>query len=369
MKVRTKFYVLIVQFVVIWGFSYALSESVGLVDVYGIRFYPMVQTLRHSVFGVVPFSVGDVLYFMAGGWLVLTVVRWIQYVRKRNECKELLKGSVMNAANVLLLVYVLFLVGWGANYNKPPLAETWALKEVKYSNDAAQKEAYVKDLKWFARFLADSLNRYAAEYRQLTYEELNKRAVGYYGEYTQSKVQQSGLGVKKSMYGSLIQRMAVDGYYNPFTGEGQIAASVPMFMMPFTLCHEMAHQAGIAAEGDANLLAYAIGTTTTNATFRYSAYLNLWLYASRRLYYVDSTVAKEIGVRLPELTKAHIDTLEQLSKRYDGLLTRFTGTIYDSYLKSQHQQKGIRSYGNVLREAMLLEEKRGKGDVQTIELL
>ena len=30
------------------------------------------------------------------------------------------------------------------------------------------------------------------------------------------------------------------GYYNPFTGEAQVNTKVPQFVIPFTICHEMA---------------------------------------------------------------------------------------------------------------------------------
>ena len=363
MQVRTKLYVLVAQIVVIWGLSYALSANAGLVNVYGVYFYPVVQTVRHSVFGVLPISVGDVLYFIAGVWVLVTVVKWGWYVRKWNECKELLKGSVLNAANVLLVVYLMFVVGWGAHYSRPPLAKVWGLEPPHYNNVDERKQALKNSLSSYTVLLAGKLNEYAPLYTRMSIADINDSAVTYYRRYTNSSVKGYGLGIKPSMYGGLMQRMAVDGYFNPFTGEGQVTRQLPEFMMPFTLCHEMAHQAGIAAEGDANLLAYTLSTTTTNATFRYSAYLNLWLYASRRLYYMDSNAAKTLAATLPVLTKTHIDTLELLSKKYHGMLSSYSGTIYDNYLRAQNQQDGIRSYGNVTYEAMLLEEQRGKGNV------
>ncbi len=368
MKLKTKLYVLVVQIVVIWGFSYALSESAGLVEMYGVHFYPLVQTVRQGVFGVLPISVGDVMYFIGGVWVLVTAVKWGRYLYRWKEHTTKLAGSVLGALNVWLLVYLMFLVGWGVHYSRPPLAKVWGLEPPHYNNADERQHALKNALQSYTRLLAGKLNEYAPLYTRMEMSEINDSAVTYYRRYTNSSVKGYGLGIKPSMYGGLMQRMAVDGYFNPFTGEGQVTRQLPEFMMPFTLCHEMAHQVGIAAEGDANLLAYAISTTTTNATFRYSAYLNLWLYASRRLYYMDSNAAKTLAATLPELTKAHIDTLELLSKKYHGLLTSYSGTIYDNYLKAQNQQDGIRSYGNVTYEAMLLEEQRGKGNVGIIEL-
>jgi hypothetical protein len=171
-------------------------------------------------------------------------------------------------------------------------------------------------------------------------------------------VKQYGLKIKPGLFGYFMRRLGVEGYYNPFTGEGQIDAELPAFTMPFLICHEMAHQAGIASEEDANLMAYALGTTTPDSTFRYSAYLNLWLYANNRLYRRDSTKAKELDSLLNKMTKAHIDTLDQISKKYQSDYTYYSNSLYDNYLKMQDQKEGIRSYSNVVVSAWLLEQKR-----------
>ena len=63
-------------------------------------------------------------------------------------------------------------------------------------------------------------------------------------------------------------------------------------------------------------------------------------------------------MRLNSITKAHLDTLEQLSRKYNTEMSRYTNDIYDSYLKAHNQQEGIRSYGNVVTSAWLLEMKR-----------
>ena len=358
MSNRRKLILLVLQWILLWWLGYALEQYEVVVSVYSRHVYPLVQTVRHGVFGVLPISVGDVLYFVAGVWVLVTVVKWGKYIYRWKEHKTKLAGSVLGALNVWLLVYLMFVLGWGVHYNRLPLAKVWGLEPPHYNNAADRKLALKKSLSSYTLLLAGKLNEYAPLYTRMSIAEINDSAVNYYRRYTNSSVKGYGLGIKPSMYGGLMQRMAVDGYFNPFTGEGQVTRQLPEFMMPFTVCHEMAHQAGIASEGDANLLAYALSTTTTNATFRYSAYLNLWLYASRRLYYMDSNVAKTVAATLPELTKAHIDTLELLSQKYHGLLTSYSGTIYDNYLRAQNQQDGLRSYSNVTYEAMLLEEKR-----------
>ena len=155
-----------------------------------------------------------------------------------------------------------------------------------------------------------------------------------------------------------MERIGVEGYYNPFTGEGQVNKELPGFVLPFVISHEMAHQAGIAAEDDANLMAYAVGTTTTDSSFRYSAYLNIWAYTNNRLYRRDSTLANQHEAALNPLSRAHLDTLEQLARKYHNEAARYSSAFYDGYLKLQKQKQGIRSYANVTFSAWQQELKR-----------
>ncbi len=333
-------------------------------------FYPF-QTFRGLLLGHLPFSIGDVLYIAGGVWALVTVIKWVRYIIRFRAAKVLLANSVIRTIKTILFFYLLFITGWGANYYKPSLLQEWGLihqipppqTEIE---KAERKKKSLENLIAFNRILVDKLNEYAPGYHSLSLIETDHKAEAIYRTYTDSKVKHYGLKIKPGLFGYFMRRLGVEGYYNPFTGEGQIDAELPAFTMPFLICHEMAHQAGIASEEDANLMAYALGTTTPDSTFRYSAYLNIWLYANNRLYRRDSAKAKEFDSMLNKLTKAHIDTLDQISKKYQNDYARYSTQLYDNYLKMQDQKDGIRSYGNVVVSAWLLEQKRNKSEIGLI---
>ncbi len=337
---------------------YVLPDHIRFYNHY--IFYPF-QTFRIILLGWLPLSIGDVLYVLGGLMLLITIVRWIRFVVKFGTYKSELAASVLNTINTVLFVYCLFSIGWGANYAKAPLRDYWGLKTPLQQDRAERRKTDSIALIAFNQFLVDKLNSCAPAYRTLSFAEINARSKRYYRTLTNSNVRMHGLDVKRSLFGYFMERMAIDGYYNPFTGEGQVNSNVPRFMMPFTVCHEMAHQAGIAAEGDANLMAYALGTATNDTAFNYSAYLNIWLYANTRLYRRDSVSAKKFEAQLNQLTKAHIDTLEELSKKYNNEVSMYGTELYDGYLKMQNQKEGIRSYGNVASSAWQLELQRRDG--------
>ncbi len=348
--------ILTVLLALIWLFSFLLNQFDSCVDYYSQHIYPGVQSFRMVLFDFIPFSMGDIFYALGWIWLLITLLRWLYYIRKFGARKERLAKSLLNTVIVGAIIYILFLIGWGANYYKIPLAESWKISNDENMSASHRKAKKTQEAKSFNRFLVKKLNTFAPQYKTTPRDHINEKAKAYYRTFTNSQVKEHGLEVKATLYSYPMQVMGIDGYYNPFTGEGQISTRIPLFMMPYTICHEMAHQAGIASEGDANLLAYALCTATKDPTFRYSAYLSLWLYANHRLWRYDSTAAKKFENQLNDLTLKHLDTLEQINKKYRGVFSHYTSKIYDSYLHLQNQEKGIKSYSNVTDDAWRLEE-------------
>jgi len=323
-------------------------------------FYPF-QSFRGSLLGWLPFSIGDAVYIVCGALLLCTVVRWVYFITRFSINKNPLAASVLNTINAALFGYIFFIAGWGANYAKRPLREHWHFPATDYKSRAEARTSDSLSLIAFDKFLVEKLNTCAPHYRALSFDDINTRAKAFYRSYTDSKVKMHGLSIKRSMFGYFMERVAVDGYYNPFTGERQVNGRLPAFILPFVVSHEMAHQAGIAAEGDANLMAYAIGTQGNDAAFNYSSYLNIWLYVNNRLYRRDSATAKKLEAQLNKLTTAHIDTLEELSKKYNNEVSKYSSGFYDTYLKINKQKEGIRSYSNVTTSAWQLEQERMAG--------
>ncbi|MEI8280426.1 MAG: DUF3810 family protein, partial [Bacteroidota bacterium] len=173
-----------------------------------------------------------------------------------------------------------------------------------------------------------------------------------------SKTKMHGLKVKPSFFGFFMQYLGIQGYYNPFTGEAQVNRFLPTFMLPFVICHEMAHQSGIAAEDDANLMSYVLGTTVNDTSFNYSCYLNLWLYANSRLRIKDSVLANIFRNELNPISCRHLDTLRAIRYKYHTEVGVYSSQLYDVFLRWHHQKDGIESYSRVASSAWIWEQER-----------
>ncbi len=361
-KFKYKIICLLILVVLIIAIQYFIPENAELIRLYNQYVYYPIQSFRMLFLGYIPISIGDFMYFFWGISIFVTIIRWVYYIRNFATEKIKLAYSFLSILTSLAVIYFSFLLGWGINYYREPLAKSWEL-QIK-NNKPIDTNALIS----FNRFLTDRLNNTAQNYKPFTVAEINNFSKYYYAKLSDSKIRTNGLEVKPTLYSYFMERIGIEGYYNPFTGEGQINSYLPAFLLPFTICHEMAHQAGIAAEGDANLMSYAICTACDNPTFKYSAYLNIWIYANRRLARRDSNLAKSFELELNGLTRKHLDTIELLSIKYQNIAAHYSSDMYDNYLKMNKQKEGIKSYGSVTGNAYRLEQKRNKTGKTTIHI-
>lgn len=347
---RRKAVLLLMLTAVVFVVQLSLPGNPGLMRGYNEYIFRPWQTLRNRTIGALPFSLGDILYLLGGLVLVIAIGRWIFFAIRFRTHRAFLGASLLNTFNILAVVYLFFFFGWGGNYYKPKLDDFWALKD----RPAAPDTVLVR----YDRYLIARLNALAPSYQATTFRDAEQYAEYCYRAYTDSRTKLHGLNTKASAFGYFMQYLGVQGYYNPWTGEAQVNKFLPPFMLPFVVCHEMAHQSGIAAEDDANLLAYALCTTAPDRTFSYSGYFNLWLYTHGRVRMADSLLAKSIELTINPLTIAHRDTLRAIRKKYRSEAGKWSSSFYDGYLRLHNQRGGLDSYADVALTAWAFEQKR-----------
>ncbi|MBS1774618.1 MAG: DUF3810 domain-containing protein [Bacteroidetes bacterium] len=310
----------------------------GHVDMYNKYLFQPFQLIRIKILKHIPVSIGDVVYISLGIGLLTALIRTVYYAINRSQYADKWKYAIVRLLAGIASVCFWFMIGWGGNYYKQSLTTYWQLEEGHWSDTA---------LKQFDSCLASQLNALATHYKEPNFENVTHKAKDYYATTTDCHKNGKGLYVKPSLFGNLLQYMGVSGYYNPLTGEAQVNDKEPAFMMPYLVSHELAHQTGVAAEDDANLLAYAVCMNSSDTTFMYSACFNLWLYTHMQLRMRDSIAANTIKRGINPLTISHLETLRKLRRKYRSKWGRYTGEMYDQYLKLNHQKEGIESYDKV----------------------
>lgn len=138
------------------------------------------------------------------------------------------------------------------------------------------------------------------------------------------------------------------GFYFPFTGEANLNDESPAAYLPANICHEMAHQQGIATEQECNFVAIMAATSADSAAYRYAGYLMGYVHLSNALYRVDQAAWQTIRDSLPDAVRADLRQNSAYWARFDGLVNTAATKVYDGFLKSNGLTDGVQNYGTVV---------------------
>lgn len=269
-----------------------------------------------------------------------------------------LKGVVFKFISVVLSVYIAFNLLWGLNYNRFGIDYRLKLESSGYTN---------QDLLQITKELASRVNA-LQPLSERSRPMLNKKK-HLFGESVKAYknlstkipiLKYSYPSVKPSIFSYLGNFLGFTGYYNPFTGEAQVNTTIPLFILPFTTCHEIGHQLGYAKESEANFASYLSATSSDDSAFLYSVYFEMFAYAGRYLYYTDSLSLKQINRELLPGVKKDIQELRNFYSNYDSPLETAIDRIYSQYLKANEQPTGKMSYNEVVGMLIAYYKKNGK---------
>ncbi len=347
--------------VVLCVLLHIFSRYTNLVEnLYSNGFYRYYSSLLRWMFGWIPFSIGDILYLAVFVWLIRKILIRARRFRKNTVRKTAVgsPGLIYKIVVMFCLSYLIFNISWGINYNRKGIASQLELKLDKYSLTElkelncllqekvisskqilqAQKASYPSNAQLFKR--VDETYSIAAK----TYPFLGFKPSS----------------MKSSAWGWLGNYMGFTGYYNPFTGEAQVNTGVPKFLQPFIACHEAAHQAGYAKEQEANFVGYLSASVSPDTLFRYSVYLDLFVYANRNLARSDSSTAKlyvqDLG---PDVLK-DLKEWREFNRRHRSWLEPVFRLLYGMFLKGNQQPEGLLSYDEVTGFMIAYHKKFGK---------
>lgn len=138
------------------------------------------------------------------------------------------------------------------------------------------------------------------------------------------------------------------GFYFPFTGEANVNIESPAAYLPATICHEMAHQRGIASEQECNFIGILAAVNSDSAAYRYSGYLMGYVYLANALYRVDGEAWQRIRDALPEEVVADIHANSVYWMDFRGAVNTAATAVYDGFLKANGDEDGVLSYGTVV---------------------
>lgn len=346
-------------FIVLIGIiKIAASNSFFIEKYYTSGFFSCFSRLLRTLTGLLPFSLGDVLYFFATVWLLYKILRFFIKLINNKYKFEIVKRSLTKLLLITLAVYVIFNIFWGLNYNRKGIAYQLGLKTKTYNDTDLEniQQLLIVKVNTAKQNLLNSHSVYPDN------EKLFSRANKCYQQTTllYPFMKYKYPSVKSSLFGSIGNFLGFTGYYNPFTGEAQINTTVPKFILPYTTCHEMAHQLGYAKEDEANFAGYLAASSSSDTLFQYSTYLDLFLYANHEIYFIDSVAAKHAFTQLSPGVKSDMKEWRDFLIKHRNFADAFVSWAYGKYLKANQQPQGMRTYNEVISDLIAFYKKTGK---------
>ena len=136
------------------------------------------------------------------------------------------------------------------------------------------------------------------------------------------------------------------GFFFPMTGEANLNMESPVFLLPSTSQHEIAHQRGVAMEQECNFVAVLSCLESEYADFRYAGAALAYIYLGNALAGADYEAYTEIYYSLSDTVRADFKAQSAYWDEFrDSAAQKASNTVYDSFLKSNGQELGMQSYG------------------------
>ncbi|MBR4989658.1 MAG: DUF3810 domain-containing protein [Oscillospiraceae bacterium] len=346
-----------------YWFGYLTAAIIGAITWVLMQFGQRFQTLVDMVYPYVIRTLQGYLAQWSGSvdfllWQLLAVALAVVILASLVAVIATKKSIIAWGGWVLsacAFVYLIHTMVWGLNYYAGPLAEDIRMETAQYTiEELADATEYYMDK---ANALSSKVKRDGSG--SLTYpefEELAHRAgMGFQRlVYDRSYPIFAGstLPVKKLGWADMYTSMGITGVTFGITGEAAVNPQIPDVLLPFTMCHEMAHRMCIASERDANFAAFLACSVHPMVEFEYSAYFMAFRYCFNALSSVKTVAGAEATAAIKEgigdkLRKDLNDYNAFFSEKQDKAATDLANTANDTYLKTSGEKFGIGSYSEV----------------------
>ncbi len=308
---------------------------------------PLEQALGRLC-GLTAVSVAEVL-ILTGIYAVLFWLAWQVrcLITRPGRGKRLLRMA-LTAVNATLSVYAGFCLLWGVFYGADSFQDKSGLQARGGTVEelTALTERFADQVSALSDAVPrDGFGRFAVP-RAKIFDDALTAYDGILAEF--DFLQRPAVAPKAFVSSQGMSYLDFSGFYFPFTGEANLNDESPACYLPANICHELAHQQGIAAEQECNFVAILAATGHESAAYRYSGYLMGYVHLANALYRTDHDAWQAIRDSLPDGVRADLAWNSAYWAQFDGPVNIAATKVYDGFLKSNGLTDGVQNYGTVV---------------------
>ena len=310
---------------------------------YSLGLYQYLSYLERSVFGLLPFSFGDLIYAL----FIILLLRWF-FLRIKTKFKHI-KVWFIDAVATLSVIYFMFQLFWGFNYYREPLHISLGIEDnytdeqlITLTNILIERSNELQ-----LKLAKNDSTAVAFNYSKDTIYDL---AISGYSDLKESypELKYNAPSVKTSLFSVPLSYMGFNGYLNPLTNESQINSNVLPYKLPTTISHEIGHQLGYAKENEANFIACLNTLNHNDIYMRYSGYTFALRYCLNEIFRRDPAVGVDLLFKVNCGIMANYNEVRNFWLSYENQLEPLFALFYDGYLKANNQPRGMASYSYVV---------------------
>lgn len=328
-----------------WAFLRIIVQYPAIIEKYYSQgLYIYISKFLNLVFGWVPFSVGDILYAI----LLIVIIKNIFTVIKNKKLS--LKNSLLKIGGFISILFFLFHLNWGLNYFRQPVHKTLNFEKEKYATSELVNFTEKLIVKINKVHLSITKNDTLVVENILNKQEIQETSYAIYKQFQEKFPQfpHENFKVKHSLFSLPLTYMGFAGYLNPLTNEAQVNSLIPKNTYPMIVCHELAHQVGIASESEANFIGYLASTNSNDIYFNYSGYLMALRFCLYEIFQKDPEKFELLKIELNKGILKDIRQSEAFWESYQNWSEKYFKTFYDNFLKANKQIDGMKSYNKVV---------------------
>ncbi len=306
---------------------------------YSNGIYAALAPMLRKAMGWIPFSLGDVLYFV----LITLSLRWFWAHRKTWKAKW--RDHLLAMTSVVSVFYFCFHVLWAMNYHRVPLYQKLDIGRQYTDADLLKfTQSLIKRANGLhTRIVHSDTAKVTFPYSRQQVFSMSLEGYRHLAQ-THPYFAYTVPSNKTSLMSLPLTYMGFAGYLNPFTNESQVNSMLPMFNFPTTAAHEMAHQIGYASESEANFIGYMASVRNSNVYFQYSGYTYALKYCLRNWRIRDEKTFERLQSTVNPGILKNYEEARQFWEQYETFVETGFKIFYDNFLKFNRQKDGLESY-------------------------
>lgn len=347
---RRPFFVSLCAFFIVSLIIYIVSRSSEAFAEFWAR-YPSagIRYFTATLTSLLPFSLAETIILLIPLAIISVIWTSISSIRK-NSGKSFTK-LLMSLVSVLMIICILFCLGFGPCYFRATLAENLSLSDEPVSGESLYDTAVWLTEDIDALLQDINFSSTGESHMPYSFDELSEIVNNAFNDFTEDEdfISSFNCPVKTIALSDPMTYTHISGVYSFFTGEANVNVNYPDFIMPYTVAHEMSHQRGIAREDEANFTAFLVCMRSNDPYVKYSGCFNVLREVLSALYKSDKDLYKQYRSEYyPSELAGEISAYSIFFDKYrESTAAKVVSGTNNTYLSSQNVKSGVKSYGLV----------------------